>query len=248
MAWLNQKLRQRLLGAFVLTALAVIFLPMLLTQEQEPAQVQIEIPDMPNMPAMPEIRVETTTVPEAQIMDDDTDITLDQLMSADDESDAAQELVANEGNSPLVAETSESQAEPAIEKTTDPLSDKSNAPLVAKVPDTPVAPTGKTTESPAKPVVKETPVASNQSPTRRLDSANLPISWSIQLASLKNHGNAEKLRDDLRRKGYNAYIRSADGMSKVLVGPLIDLNAANHLRSELEIKQQLKGFVTRFTP
>jgi len=209
MAWLNQKLRQRLLGAFVLTALAVIFLPMLLTREQEPAQVQVEVPDIPNIPAMPEIQIETATVPEPPAMDDDTDIALDKPMMTDDESDAVKE------------------------------------------PDTPVPPpTAKPSESPTKPATTQTPAPANtnQPPVRRLDSASLPISWSVQLASLKNHDNAEKLRDDLRHKGYNAYIRPADGMSKVLVGPLIDLNAANRLRSELEIKQRLKGFVVRFQP
>jgi len=220
MAWLNQKLRQRLLGAFVLTALAVIFLPMLLTREQEPAQVQVEVPDMPNMPVMPEIQIETVTVPELPIVvNDDTDIALDKPMMTDDESDAAKEPVVNEGN-----------ASPA-----------------AKLADTPVPPpTAKPSESATKPATKQTPANANQPPVRRLDSASLPISWSVQLASLKNHDNAEKLRNDLRRKGYNAYIRPTDGMSKVLVGPLIDLNAANRLRSELEIKQRLKGFVVRF--
>jgi len=222
MAWLNQKIRQRLLGAFVLTALTVIFLPMLLTREQEPAQVQVEVPDMPNIPAMPEIQIETVTVPELPAVNDDIDIVLDKPMLADDESDAVKEPVVHE----------------------------SNDPLTAKVPDTPVPPTAKPSESPTKPATKQTPTPANanQPPVRRLDTASLPISWSVQLASLKNRDNAEKLRDDLRRKGYNAYIRPADGMSKVLVGPLIDLNTANRLRSELEIKQRLKGFVVRFQP
>jgi len=223
MAWLNQKLRQRLLGAFVLTALAVIFLPMLLTQEQEAVQVQVEIPDIPNMPAMPEIRVETVTVPESPSMDDDTYIALDKPMSDDDESEVVQEPVANEGNARLAAKTPRTE--------------------------TPVPPlTAKTSESPAKPATKQTPAPSSQPPVRRLDTASLPISWSVQLPSLKNHDDAKKMRDDLRRKGYNAYIRSADGMSKVLVGPLIDLNAAKRLLSELEIKQGLSGFVVRFQP
>jgi len=224
MAWLNQKIRQRLLGAFVLTALAVIFLPMLLTREQEPVQVQVEVPDMPNIPAMPEIQIETITVPELPTVDDDIDIVLNKPMLADDESDAVKGSVVNE---------------------------EDNDPLAAKVTDTPVPPTtAKTSESPTKPATKQTPAPANanQPPVRRLDTASLPISWSVQLASLKNHSNAEKLRDDLRRKGYNAYIRPEDGMSKVLVGPLIDLNSANRLRSELEIKQRLKGFVVRFQP
>jgi len=232
MAWLNQKTRQRLLGAFVLTALAVIFLPMLLTRTQEPAQVQVDAPDMPTMPAIPEGQVETVAIPEPPTVDEDNLIASGQPAAIDDESS----LVTTE--EPVTATT-----ESAVDNTEPPAVKASNTTLPA------VAPINKpTTTQPAKPVVKTPPTTATRPPVKRLDTASLPISWSVQLASLKNRGNAEKMRDDLRRKGYNAYIRSADGMSKVLVGPLIDRNAANNLRSELEVKQRLKGFVVRFQP
>jgi len=200
MAWINQKLRQRLLGAFVLTALAIIFLPMLLTRTQDPAQVQIEVPDMPTMPDMPKVQVETVTLPEPPAV--------------------------NENNLEAATNSSEKSA---IKEPNIPITDNNKSDILPKS-------------------AEQNPQLTQSQPVKRLDTAHLPIAWSVQLSSLKNHSNAEKMRDDLRRKGYNAYIRSADGMSKVLVGPLIDRSAANNLRSELETKQHLKGFVVRFQP
>jgi len=217
MAWLNQKLKQRLLGAFVLAALAVIFLPMLLTRPQEPTQVQVNVPDMPNMPAMPEIAIESVAAPEPPA-----------------------------AASVLTAEQSSTDEE--LSSTKQPDANSNNKQPVAKESERALA-TEESTAIPAKATEQNSqPTNHSPSPVKRLDTASLPISWSVQLASLKNHDNAEKLRDDLRSKGYNAYIRVEDGMSKVLVGPLIDRNAANNLRIELEAKQRLKGFIARFQP
>jgi len=231
MAWLNQKLRQRLLGAFVLTALAVIFLPMLLNRSQDdPPQVQVEVPPMPTMPALPEIQPESVVVAEPPlIIDDESDV------------EARQQPQPQEGfdDAPVAqTQTIDAKATIAVAPAT---RDAEQPDKMSETPQPKVI-----TQPPAKPVAQ--PSRTSPPPASRLDRANLPISWSVQLASLRNRSNAEKLRDDLRRKGYNAYIRSADGMSKVLVGPLIDRNAANSLRNELENQQRLKGFVVRFQP
>ncbi|MFV3015535.1 SPOR domain-containing protein, partial [Pseudomonas sp. KHB2.9] len=76
----------------------------------------------------------------------------------------------------------------------------------------------------------------------------LPISWSIQLASLANRESAEALQKKLRSQGYNAYIRSADGKNRVFIGPLIERAEADRLRDLLGRQQNLNGFVVRFQP
>ena len=83
---------------------------------------------------------------------------------------------------------------------------------------------------------------------QRLDTANLPVSWSVQLASLSSRENAEKLQKTLRSQGYNAYIRTADGMNRVFVGPLVERAEANRLRDQLQRQHKLDGFVVRFKP
>ncbi|MEI4810107.1 SPOR domain-containing protein, partial [Pseudomonas aeruginosa] len=77
---------------------------------------------------------------------------------------------------------------------------------------------------------------------------NLPQSWSVQLASLSNRARAEELQKTLRSQGYNAYIRSFDGMNRVFVGPVIQRAEADRLRDQLSKQQKLNGFVVRFQP
>ncbi|MGE8458550.1 MAG: SPOR domain-containing protein, partial [Pseudomonas alloputida] len=51
MAVLDKGMKQRMVGALVLVALAVIFLPMLFTREDEMRQVHVEAPQAPAMPS-----------------------------------------------------------------------------------------------------------------------------------------------------------------------------------------------------
>ena len=60
--------------------------------------------------------------------------------------------------------------------------------------------------------------------------------------------SAESLQQTLRSQGYNAYIRTADGMNRVFVGPLVERSEANRLRDVLQRQQKLDGFVVRFKP
>jgi DedD protein len=76
----------------------------------------------------------------------------------------------------------------------------------------------------------------------------LPISWSIQLASLSSRSGADALQKTLRAAGYNAYIRNVEGMNRVFVGPVIERAEANRLRDQLTRQQKLNGFVVRFQP
>ena len=57
MALLDKVVKQRMVGALVLVALAVIFLPMLFTREDEMRQVRVEAPQAPAMPSLPEVKV-----------------------------------------------------------------------------------------------------------------------------------------------------------------------------------------------
>ncbi|AJE20889.1 SPOR domain-containing protein [Azotobacter chroococcum] len=68
MAWLDKRLKQRMIGALVLLALAVIFLPMLFTREDEVRQVVVEAPPMPKAPPAPRVEVEPVAVLEPVIL------------------------------------------------------------------------------------------------------------------------------------------------------------------------------------
>jgi DedD protein len=205
MALLDKGLKQRIVGALVLLALAIIFLPMLLSRQDESRHVVVDAPAMPQAPAMPEVSQEPVSVPEPELLPEE----------------------------PVPVDT------PAT--TPAPLP---SAPIASAAPTTPIAPT------PSKPGAAASPAAPVAAPAAasRLDANSLPISWSIQLASLSSRASAETLQKTLRSQGYNAYIRSAEGMNRVFVGPLIERAEADRLRDQLTKQQKLKGFVVRFQP
>lgn len=68
MALLDKVYKQRMVGALVLVALAVIFLPMLFSREDEQRQIQVDAPTAPQMPVMPPVQVEPVAVPEPQVI------------------------------------------------------------------------------------------------------------------------------------------------------------------------------------
>lgn len=68
MALLDKAYKQRMVGALVLVALAVIFLPMLFSRQDEQRQVAVEAPAAPQPSAMPQVQMEPVAVPEPQAL------------------------------------------------------------------------------------------------------------------------------------------------------------------------------------
>lgn len=212
MALLDKVVKQRMVGALVLVALAVIFLPMLFTREDELRQVQVEAPAAPAVPALPQVQVEPVAVPEPQVIPDET----------------------------LAAQPPSAPSTP-IAPAPAPVVEPTPAPAPAAAPAQPATP------APASKPVATPPKAVATAPAK-VDGNGLPVSWSVQLASLSNRANAENLQKTLRSQGYNAYIRAADGTNRVFVGPLIERAEAERLRDVINRQQKLKGFVVRFQP
>lgn len=216
MALLDSAYKQRMVGALVLVALAVIFLPMLFSRQDEQRQVTVEAPAAPQAPAVPQVQVEPVVVPEPQSLPEEEPVPTDD-------------------------EVAEQQAPSMPVQPSVPVAKPAPAPAVAAKPATPAPapkPVAPQPAAPGKPDVGQS----------RIDPNGLPISWSIQLASLASRESAETLQKTLRSQGYNAYIRTADGKNRVFVGPLIERAEADRLRDLLDRQQKLKGFVVRFQP
>ncbi|OXR28287.1 cell division protein [Pseudomonas umsongensis] len=219
MALLDKAYKQRMVGALVLVALAVIFLPMLFSRQDEQRQVEVQAPAAPQAPAMPQVQVESVVVPVPQA--------LPQEPVPSDEEIAQQEAP--------VAPVAPVAPAPAAKPVTPPPA-PAPVPALAAKPATP--PSQPISAAPGKPDTSQS----------RVDANGLSVSWSVQLASLANRESAEKLQKNLRSQGYNAYIRTADGKNRVFVGPLIERAEADRLRDLLNRQQNLKGFVVRFQP
>ncbi|WP_131671789.1 SPOR domain-containing protein [Pseudomonas parakoreensis] len=218
MALLDKAYKQRMVGALVLVALAVIFLPMLFSRQDEQRQVTVEAPSAPQAPAVPQVQLEPVAVPEPQALPQEP-------VPSDDE----------------VAE----QSAPSMPIDAAPAPAPTPAPAPAAKPVAP-APVAKPAAAPAQPIAAA--AAKPDTTQSRVDANGLSVSWSVQLASLSSREGAESLQKTLRSQGYNAYIRSADGKNRVFVGPLIERAEADRLRDVLSRQQNLKGFVVRFQP
>ncbi|MFF5865690.1 SPOR domain-containing protein [Pseudomonas sp. NPDC012596] len=219
MAVLDKGMKQRMVGALVLVALAVIFLPMLFTREDEMRQVRVEAPQAPAMPTLPEVKVDPVAVPEPQ------------TLPQEPQQPEQPPVVVNESTAPVTTPSQPIAPSPQTQAQVQPK------------PQTPVATPAPRVET--QPAAK--PAATAGTPSK-IDANGLPVSWSIQLASLSNRAGAESLQNTLRSQGYNAYIRSAGGMNRVYVGPLIERAEAERVRDAINRKQNLKGFVVRFQP
>ncbi|OCR24801.1 cell division protein [Pseudomonas syringae] len=221
MALLDNVFKQRMVGALVLIAVAVIFLPMLFTRQDESHRVLVDAPAAPQTPPTPQVRIEPVPVPEPQTLPQEP-------VPADDEIGQ----IAQAPSTPIAP------APPAAKSTPAPV-----AP-VAKPAPKPAAPA----PAPAAPATAPAQAAAKPATPSGVDANGLSVSWSVQLASLSNRANADNLQKTLRTQGYNAYIRTADGVNRVFVGPLIERAEADRLRDQLDKQQKLKGIVVRFQP
>ena len=223
MALLDKAYKQRMVGALVLIAIAVIFLPMLFSRQDEARHVQVDAPAAPQAPAVAPIKVEPVSVPEQQPL--------------------PQEPVPTDEELTQPSRPAVNQQPPSM-----PI-----APAPAPAKPAAAAPTVKTTPVPL-PQKPATPAAAPASPpalaadTNRVDANGLSITWAVQVASLSNRANADNLQKTLRSQGYNAYIRTSDGVNRVFVGPLIERAEADRLRDQLNKQQKLNGIVVRFVP
>ncbi|NBB11676.1 SPOR domain-containing protein [Pseudomonas sp. SLFW] len=224
MALLDKAYKQRMVGALVLIAIAVIFLPMLFSRQDEARHVQVDAPAAPQAPAAAQIKVDPVAVPEQQPLPQEP-------VPSDEELAQPTQPVNQQPPSMPIA--------PAPTK---PAPQSKPAPAAKPAAPAPApAPAKATVPAPAAP-----PALAQD--TNRVDANGLSITWAVQVASLSNRANADALQKTLRTQGYNAYIRTSDGVNRVFVGPLIERAEADRLRDQLDKQQKLKGIVVRFQP
>jgi DedD protein len=222
MALLDKAYKQRMVGALVLIAIAVIFLPMLFSRQDEARHVQVDAPAAPQAPAVSQLKVEPVSVPEQQPMP------LEPVPTDEELAHPSQPTVNQQPPSMPIAPA------PSKPVASAPAAKATPAPAPAKPAPAPAAPA----PAPAAPAAEP----------NRVDANGLSITWAVQVASLSNRANADNLQKTLRTQGYNAYIRTSDGVNRVFVGPLIERAEADRLRDQLDKQQKLKGIVVRFVP
>ena len=267
---MDNQVKQRVIGAVVLVALAVIFVPMLLEKpDSDLGPVGSNLPEQPDQTVQD--RIEPLTLPEPPAEEEPAQMVLDQAPAGAPATPAPDAATAQpQGAVPAPAPTAEAPApvEPALPApvTTAPIAP---APSTATPPavSAPAAPAAAqppaAAPAPAAPVQQAAPAAAAPAPaapattpakpvpSAQTDNAAKPLSgWVVQLASLASKDNALALRERLRGLGYTAFVEeitTAQGvLYRVRVGPELERGNAETLRNRLEQQVQIKGIVARY--
>lgn len=188
---MNEQLKKRLVGAIVLVALAVIFLPMLLEGDKRSG-----IPMFgSNVPEPPASRIGVVDIP--------------------------LQVPPPPAEAPVVVER-ELPPEPVVAAPAAP-------PVTTTIAEAPVPEPQPKPAAPVQPV-KPAEVAASSKPAAA-------ESWAVQVGSFSEQGNAGRLRDSLRSKGYPAYVEQvklASGTSyRVRVGPTLSRTDAEAIQAKL---------------
>jgi len=236
----DNTVKQRVIGAVVLVALAVIFVPMLLEKsENDLGPVGGNLPDQPDQ--IVNDRIEPLTLPEPPPETEPAQVVLDQPAPADATAAGTTEpAVAMPPASADVAPTAPTPGA-AEETVTAPQPE-------VPVPTAPAAPVA--TPTPAAPAPATAPVTPAPVAQPAPAPAKVLSGWVVQLASLASKSNAMALQEKLRGLGYTAFveeIKMPQGvLYRVRVGPELERSNAENVRNRLEQQVQIKGIVTRY--
>ena len=227
MTRMDEAAKRRLVGAAVLVALAVIFVPMLVEEGDEGVGEPIVIPDAPDVDGM------------------------------------------------LGRDADWSGADSTLDQP--PLPEPNDLPMPLPIPEPPQsafdadpAPTGDrsarqsgASASSARPGSSDQSASTPKTPTQqgRRDSAEMvpagpkPVppgtnAWVIQVASLVSPEAARTLQDELRAKGYPAFVEQADVNGRryyrVRIGPEVERTRADRLAERLAADRGGKPLVQRY--
>ena len=224
----DKALQKKLVGAAVLIALAVIFLPMLFDgkKNEEPVSMQIEIPpkpvyDIPN-------RLERQPVGSV-VVEETTDKveTIDLTPSAP----VAEEVPPEKVPAAVVVEPAVTK-KPAV---SEPVNKKPASTHKSAKPKKPASIPAKSRvdKKAAKPKAAPKPAGG--------------AGYVVQVGSFSQKSNAAALANKLAAKGFPAFVESSNAKGKsifrVKVGPRPTREAADDLRQRLIDKQRLEGII-----
>ncbi len=193
-------LKQRLVGAFVILSLAIIFLPMIFDKPHDVSRTTIvEVPPKPDFKAVEE---KPAVRPEFERIDlDPADKRVKPLSQIKEEQGS--------GASALVGEPASS---PVSESTPEPATDK--------------------------PTVSHLPAFNNV--------------WMVQLGTFSDAENAYRLRDKLRKDGFDAHTKPIEVKGKsairVFTGPFVNKRDAERAKQKVDGKYKVDSLLVFFEP
>ncbi|MBU2705269.1 SPOR domain-containing protein [Zooshikella marina] len=226
---IDDGLKQRVVGAIVLVAIAAIFLPWLFDEKTTYERVSAELPPPPPVIAEPDFVDEARAQAKKEL-------------AAINPNPEQAEVVIDE---PVLDETTASTA--ALDTTS--VSEKTDAVSSEPNQDTQQVVEPSVAEQPAAKVVQQ----DNAEDKPSLDAKGLPISWTIQVGTFADSNNANSLVKKLQTEGYKAYSQKLPSnkhgvITRVFVGPRFTKKQLQPVVQALHEKWQLDGIIVRYTP
>lgn len=168
-------------------------------------------------------------------------IQLKKLTVGDIESKMKQMKAESAARVPHLAESPpEASTVPAAGVSASPAATAANAPLAVAA----------ASAAPAVAAASASPAPVQTIKGGSLDKNDLPVGWSLQIASFKDQQNALKLRHDLRAASYRPYIIAAQTQQgqvyRVFIGPMVERSRLEALGKRIEASFKLKGQIVRY--
>ena len=236
---MEQRLKQRLVGAIVLVSLAVVFVPILFDSPRElnegySAAPIAGIPERPQVEADAPARI-TLEAPETP--------RLDAEVEREHGRQGAGTAAADRGAS---SDRGASPDAPASSSASSDASDASAAAPAATGPSASARPSASSSAG-AAPAAAPPDDASGSKQAATDASAAASGGWLVQLGSFRESENARALRKSLEARGYTAFVEagpSAQGeVFRVFVGPVPRREQAEDSAAKLRSEMALKGIV-----
>ncbi len=219
-------IKNRVTGAIVLVALAVIFLPLILDGQKKNQILESQIPDKPI---------------KGKII----------LLNVDDIAATSAKQKEKKKQSTTEQELPDNSSKTTVEKTKDQLSNKNTSDPVKKVVAK-IEPEIKTVVKKQTETTLPEVIVSQPTEVRRDRPNYKSAAYVIQLGSFGNKINANKLVLKLKKTGYKAYL--SDGKSngniihRVLVGPILKRSHAESKITSLMKLSGLKPIILAYDP
>lgn len=264
---MDEKLKYRLVGASVILALAVFFLPMILDSEKYRSQIQSQIPEVPSesqskqpdeTPAF-QANGPVEKGPLVINLDDDaeqaqqdvpntatTTDSKDQTKPAENQLTSQQPVEKEEQDKAENEQEKEVAAKPVEKQQPEEIAQVETKPKVETTSESQTEPQAEPQAEP-KPQVESQPQIQPKESTES-ELAFSDSAWLIQIGSFSNKENATKLVNSLRDQGYRAYQRVGDSYARVYVGPYPVKGEAEQRTSDLEKVVGSKVKVIEFDP
>lgn len=224
-------LKQRLVGAFVILSLAIIFLPMIFDKpHQENRSVLVPVPPKPEFKT---IEIGKPVQPKFKVLEVDKET--NKIFEGNEyiEADGQSTRLSRKNAAHLAGETELKVNDAQAEKNTGVSST--------------VQESNRVMEAASKTSSDKAPVAVNERPkVAKPKVSHLPVfknTWMVQLGTFSKASNAYALRDKLRADGFDGHTKEVTlggkRAIKVFTGPFVKKHEALRIKKKLDQKYKV---------